>query len=809
MDPMTCDTAASTSPDGVSVEALPLSNRTRSRLIDAGIHSVAALRDRSDEELLALRGFGHTCLREVRSLLRSLARGGTSGPIHESDGRFPTSLPESLSKSPIQNLPIPNRARRVFEREGIESVGDYIALGSEYLLQLRSFGETTYASVNRAIQAASAAAAEQADLDESDTPTESSQQAWLRDADAVTDELDRELERVPVAILDLPRRARRACQELGLRTLRDLAHISSGDLLLRRNFGQATLRRIQLEVDRYLRHHETGRAETFAAALSALLGRLQEKERLLVEYREGGHGEPLTLTQAGHGLEITESRACQIEHAAWAKLRRYAAPVMSVAADKAVEILMKAGAVAPAKLLRNDPYFADSSLSDEFLGRMVARLLPHRLTRLEDGRLAAVPAATLSIMATRLRKRLGRNSDSHPLGALALDVARGLDLGDRSDALVRALCEVLFHREICPDADGTLQVRTPTQGLGDDLRKILQAAERPMHFREIAGKLAAAPYRRRNVSEEKVRLRLCRDPRFLLIRRGLYDLVERFSIDPELRRKIADASLQRLRATGRPTSVALIGAQLREEPAFEGVNEFVLAAILRDDKRFSHLGRGSFVPADSRATDVEHVSEILVDVLKTHGGPMTYAELRAQVQERRQVSDGAISATLVGRELFLRVERGCFDLAERYPFDESARKKIAERSRFILRSGCTVSSLVDLTKELGDLIPERVGPVMVGDLLRRHGGFQFLSGGFVALPDAARDQDLKSRAERALRSEGEPLRPTTVARRLELGEAEMNLLRQLLKDKEYFLALPDGRITPQSSRRAQNPGRLP
>lgn len=808
MDPMTCDTAASSSADEVSVEALPLSNRTRSRLMDAGILSVAALRERSDNDLLALRGFGHTCLREVRSLLRTLARGRTAGPIQESDERFPSSLPESLLRSPIQNLSIPNRARRVFEREQIITVGDYISKGPEHLLALRSFGETTFGAVNRAIQA-SAAAASDPNADGPDGTHAAESAPWMRDVDALTDELDRELERVPVAILDLPRRARRACQELGLRTLRDLAHISSGDLLLRRNFGQATLRRIQVEVDRYRRHHETARPETFSEALAAVLGRLQDKERLLVELREGGRGEAQTLTQAGQVLEITESRACQIEHAAWAKLRRYAAPVMAPAADQAVAILMRAGAVAPAQVLRSDPYFADDLLSDEFLGRMIARLLPHRLTRLEDGRLAAVPAATLSIMATRLRRRLGPNSDSHELASLSLEIARGLDLGDQADALVRALSEVLFHREICADADGTLQVRTPTQGLGDDLRKILQASGRPMHFREISEHLSIAPYDRRDVSEEKVRLRLCRDPRFLLIRRGLYDLVERFSIDPALRQAIADDALALLRDSGRPTSVALIGARLREQRRFEELNEFVLAALLREDERFCHLGRGSFVPVESRATDVEHVSEILVDVLRSHGGSMTYAELRRRVQHRRQVSDGAISATLVGRDLFLRVERGCFDLAERYPFDEESRARIAERTRFLLRSGSAVSSLVDLTQALGPLVPQSVGPVMIGDVLRRHGGFQFLSGGFIALPDEARDRDLKARAERALRSEGEPLRPTTVARRLELGEAETSLLRLLLKDKQHFRSLPDGRVGPQPSRRIQSPGLVP
>src|SRR5690606_25687362 len=148
--------------------------------------------------------------------------------------------------------------------------------------------------------------------------------------------------------------------------------------------------------------------------------------------------------------------------------------------------------------------------------------------------------------------------------------------------------------------------------------------------------------------------------------------------------RLADGALAVLRREGRPTSVALVSQALREEHGFEELSEFVLAQVMREDERFTHLGRGTFVPAESGEERVLHVSEILCDVLRAAGGPMRYADLRRQVQERRRVSDGAISATLVGRDTFVRVARGVFDLAERHPYDDAERGRIARDARAYL-----------------------------------------------------------------------------------------------------------------------------
>jgi hypothetical protein len=45
-----------------------------------------------------------------------------------------------------------------------------------------------------------------------------------------------------------------------------------------------------------------------------------------------------------------------------------------------------------------------------------------------------------------------------------------------------------------------------------------------------------------------------------------------------------------------------------------------------------------------------------------------------------------------------------------------------------------------------------------------------------------------------LRSVGEPLRPTTIARRLSLGSGAALLLKRLLKDSAQFTTLADGRF---------------
>jgi hypothetical protein len=384
------------------------------------------------------------------------------------------------------------------------------------------------------------------------------------------------------------------------------------------------------------------------------------------------------------------------------------------------------------------------------------------------------------------------------LEQLGADVLRGLDTGPERLELVRAMCEVLFRREVTAGPDGEVVVRTPAQGLGDDLRRILLQAGQALHFTEIARQLALPPYLRTELSDEKVRLRLCRDRRFVLVRRGLYDLTERFRIEPSLRAALTTRALKVLQEMKRPSSVALLGAELRREARFSGVNEFVLAAVLREDPRFTHLGRGTFVPEGSGRTSVVHVSEILREILRQSGGPLTYAELRRRVQAQRHVSDGAISATLVGRKLFLRVARGVFDLADRHPFDDRARKRIAEEAGRLLDASGGVLSLQQLNERLTSVrspAGDRPGAILVGDLLRRQGGYLFLGGGYICRADGRLETALIRNALRTLAEAGEPLRPTTIARRLELGAGATALLRRVLRDDPRFRAHPEGRFS--------------
>ena len=766
----------------VPIADLPLSNRTRARLSEAGIGTTSEIERLSDDQLLALRGFGHTCLREIRALLRSFGDGEGAPATSPGDSRFPSRVGEAVRALHIDRLPISNRARRVFRREEIVTVGDYIARGREPLLALRNFGDTSFRAVNRAVHAAARSLDEGSGADR------------FHDPETLTagPQLDRKFARMPVSALDLPRRARRACAEMHIRTLADLARLTSQDLLHRKNFGQATLRRIQAEMERFIASQDHAAHTTFGELLGALLGRLQPKERQLVELREGKHAAPRTLTCAGEAMEITESRACQIEHAAWAKLRRFAVGVTDEAADRAGSRLLARGGVAPADTLAEDSYFSPLDMSTEFIGRMLARLLPHRVARLADGRLAAVPGATLATLSARLRKRLNRSGESLPLAALTQEVLRGLELETEPTVLVRALCEVLFHREVALSPDGVEVVRTASQGMSDDLRRVLLDSEVPMHFSEITRRLNLPPYLRTELTEEKVRLRLCRDERFVLIRRGLYDVRERFSLADDEREALAVNALATLQREGRPTSVSLVSQALRAEPRFHELSEFVLAQVMREDARFTNLGRGTFVPAGADAPKILHVSEILVEVLERANGPQEYAELRRQVQAVRRVSDGAISATLVGRDTFVRVARGVFDLASRHPFDAAERRRIAAGARRELATRGGAASLEELLSALSwKTTPPSA--ILLGDLLRRQGGFKSLGGGYIAIDDSSIETDLGTRAAHVLAG-SEPLRPSTIARRLGVGGGILALLRHVLKDDGRFVAATEGRF---------------
>jgi DNA-directed RNA polymerase alpha subunit len=780
--------AATTDVDAAAIESLPLSNRTLCRLRDAGIATIGQLAERSDEQLLALDGFGHTCLGEVRAALRVLEVAGRDPLLDPDDESFPTDVSAALHATRLGDLPIPNRARSVFRREGIATVGEFLARGPQGALALKNFGAVTLANVNRAIRAADHAVRDGERLEPLlRVPRIGGGGAAVEDG---------ELGRIPLSQLDLPRRARRVCTELGIRTLRDLAALERDALLVRRNLGQATLRRIQREVERFLAQCQEPEKPGFAGTLESLLARLQPKERRLIELREGCDDDaPRTLVDVGAALEITESRACQIEHAAWSKLRRFAADRLEPVAIAAERVLLAAGGLAPPDALLADPEFAAIGLRPRFLGRMLARLIPHRLARLADERLAALPAATLLSLTSRLRKRLRRGGEPPELDALVAEIGRGLDLDARAPRIVAALCENFFRREVTPDERGRARVHTATQALGDALRRVLADAGGPLHFAAIAKQLAASG-RSEDADPEKVRLRLCRDDRFVLVGRGMYDLALRFALPEPVRTAIVMQVEAVLLETSRPTSVALLQrAAAAADPSLAGVSEYAFATVLRSAPAFRHLGRGTFVLAAAAPSSVAHVSDLLVAILEEECAPLAYAELRRRVHEKRRVSDGAISATLVGHAAFVRIARGRFDLASRWPLDDAARRAIAASCRATLASRSGVASLEDLAAALdGETFATvRLHPVLIGDVLRRAGGFEFLGSGFVQLADDSRLAELADLAYTQLRSAGEPLRPSTLARKLQLDAARTAALRRALRGDDRFTSLADGR----------------
>lgn len=776
-----------------SIETLAISNRARRRLLEAGIRTVDALLALNDEDLLRIPGFGHTCLTEIRSTLRVFRLSGNDSLVPPDDTDFPTDVPEALLDTRLQDLPISNRARAVFVRENFVTIRDYLALGEQQALRLRNFGAVTLANVNRTIRTACRTLKDEALL----RPLLNVPRLGGPEA------IDERFAAVPVASLDLPRRARRVCRELGIRTLRDLAALDTSALLVRRNFGQATLRRIQREVERFLDSVSEPQGDGFDALVNGLFVRLQDKERRLIELREGRKDDsPRTLGEVGQFLEITESRACQIEHTAWAKLRRFAAGLIDDFSRAVEETLKEHGGLAEPSTLMRHPAFAGSDASPTFVSRMLAKLLPHRLARLDDGRIAAIPGATLCSLTARLRKRLRRGGGSQDLREIVSDVTRGLDLGTEAPRLVQAVCENLFDREVVSDSTGSVRIRTPSQALGDDLIAVLETAHGPLHFTEIARRLCDPPFARA-IDPEKVRLRLCRDDRFVLTGRGEYDLVERFTVPEPTKEKIVAAVTSRLEESGRPTSVAVLHQSLIGEPGLEDVSEFVVSIVLRNDAHFTQLGRGSFglANANGSTSAVAHVSDLLVAILEEAGCPLSYAELRKRVQDRRRVSDGAISATLVGRDLFLRVARGCFDLASRHPITEEQRAALASSAKELVERRGGAASLEDLFDALRDDLPAashaHATPILVGDILRRVGGFKFLSGGFVQIEDPNHDREIEDRAFQTLREAGEPLRPTTIARRLGFDAAGAARLKQILRNSPRFTAWKDGRYSPR------------
>jgi hypothetical protein len=209
--------------------------------------------------------------------------------------------------------------------------------------------------------------------------------------------------------------------------------------------------------------------------------------------------------------------------------------------------------------------------------------------------------------------------------------------------------------------------------------------------------------------------------------------------------------------------------------------------VVRRDRRLRYLGRGEVCPAGHERSQVLH--DLLHDFRKAMGEVPMSRFVENQPDHKRRL----VRRLLVENRLFVFPSPDRIDVLTNYPFNPErlARLLVLVDEFLCSRNGYAPLDVVLAEVNRCDLGGSWLHPTLLGELLRRHGPFEVLPGGYIARKALGLGGWLMRRARNALREAAIPISvQELLAERPELAEFA-GCLEQLLQ-RDPLVQTPDG-----------------
>ncbi len=256
----------------------------------------------------------------------------------------------------------------------------------------------------------------------------------------------------------------------------------------------------------------------------------QEREREIITRRFGLYDRRETLEQIGELLGITRERVRQLEKAILNKLKASASSgkITNIAALEKIMVrnLTELGRTARVQDLANHLLSVNSDQKQRAHVAFIAELSPnltvinendnyfHSVGISEYGDEKKLRGEVDAIVAT-IKKH------GEPISVEQLHEKLSYEHPDHVRALA-SVSKLLAHLN-----DNWGLVKWPTvnpKNIRDKIYVILAENKKPMHFSEIANSIKDSDFKRKNVTTQAIHNELIKDPRFVLIGRGIYAL---------------------------------------------------------------------------------------------------------------------------------------------------------------------------------------------------------------------------------------------------------------------------------------------
>lgn len=272
-------------------------------------------------------------------------------------------------------------------------------------------------------------------------------------------------------------------------------------------------------------------AETITKAISGSLNIIeQEREREIISRRFGLNGHKETLEQIGEMLSITRERVRQLEKAILIRLRIAAedgriadlAPAEKLIVRNLTEMGRAARASDLAKKILGREATAVEKANFSFLGEISPVLTIinendkyyNTISIAEYGDEKAIRVKVDEIVSLV-------KANKKPMSIDELDEKLSYEHPSHIEAIAR------LSKQLSTLNGQWGLTKWPTvnpKNIRDKIYVVLEEKHGPMHFNDIAKAIGSSDFKRKNVTVQAIHNELIKDPRFVLIGRGIYAL---------------------------------------------------------------------------------------------------------------------------------------------------------------------------------------------------------------------------------------------------------------------------------------------
>jgi hypothetical protein len=272
-------------------------------------------------------------------------------------------------------------------------------------------------------------------------------------------------------------------------------------------------------------------AQTITAAIAGSLSIIeQEREREIISRRFGLSGHRETLEQIGEMLSITRERVRQLEKAILIRLRIAAKdskiPELLAAEKLIIRNLTETGRVARISDLAAKIYSADPTPAERAGLYFLASISPVLTVVTENDKYHNAVGIAEYGDEKSIKKRVDQ------IVALIKDHKKPASIDELDQSLdyehpthIEAIAHVSKLLATLGNLWGLAKWPTVNpRNIRDKIFVVLENHKQPMHFAAIARAIKDSDFKRRDVTIQAIHNELIKDPRFVLIGRGIYAL---------------------------------------------------------------------------------------------------------------------------------------------------------------------------------------------------------------------------------------------------------------------------------------------